>query len=70
MAPPPPDHQAQEGLRRGLPCRRVRLHHHPHVPLRPDRLHGLLQGRRAQCPRARAVVEPRGRGALVPVLQC
>merc|ERR1712058_161248 len=31
---------------RGFPQRRIRLHHHPNLPIWPDWLHGLLQGRR------------------------
>ena len=48
MAPPPPNNKAQKGLPRSLPRRRLRLHHNPHISLRPNRLHGVLQRQRAE----------------------
>lgn len=42
MAAPLTHHRAEEILQGSLPHGRIRLHHHSHVPLGPDRLHGLL----------------------------
>ncbi len=44
MASPANDNGAQEILQRSLPNRRIRLHYHPNLPIRPNRFHGLLQG--------------------------
>lgn len=49
MATPSSDHEAQERLQGSVPYRRVRLHHYSHLSFRPNRLHGLLQGRQARC---------------------
>ena len=69
MAAPAPHHPAEEGLQGDLPGGRVRLYHHPHLPLGPDRLHGLLQGRQPRCQGAPPPVDARGGGAEVPLLQ-
>ena len=69
MATPSIDHIAEEVLQGGFPCRRVRLHHYSHLPVRPDRIHGLLQRPKAKRQGATTDLEHRrGRQAL-PVLQ-
>lgn len=69
MAPPFSHRRPEEVLQGGLPRRRVRLHHHPHLSLRPDWLHGLLQGRQPQCQGAPPLLDTRGGGEAVPLLQ-
>ena len=69
MAPPAADRPAQEGLPRDLPRGRVCLHHHPDLPVGPDRLHGLHQGRQPQRARARPLVDQGGGAQAVQVLQ-
>lgn len=69
MAPPGADYQTQGRLQRSLPRGRIRLHHHPHLPVRPDRLHGVLQRRLQECQGAVAKLGPEGRGGAVSVLQ-
>ncbi len=69
MAPLGADYQTQGRLQRSLPRGRIRLHHHPHLPVRPDRLHGVLQRRLTECERAVAKLGPEGRGGALPVLQ-
>lgn len=70
MASPASDHQAQAGLQGGLPRRRVRLHHDPDLPIWPDRLHDLLQGRDAQRARAHPQLHGRAGGVAAALLQC
>lgn len=69
MAAPCPHHRAQEILQGSLPHGRIRIYHDPHLSVRPDRVHGLLQGRRQgrQSP-VEKLVAGRG-GETVPVLQ-
>ena len=68
MAPPLPNNIPKEILPRGLPHRRVRLHDHSHLPVRPDRLHGLLQGQRSGSEDAAEALERGGGGETVQVL--
>lgn len=69
MAPPLTNHRPQKILQRSLPHRRIRLHHHPDLPLRPDRLHGLLQRQGSRRENAVEGMEHRGGGEVVQVLQ-
>jgi len=69
MAPPGADYQTQDRLQRSLPRGRIRLHHHPHLPVWPDRLHGVLQRRLKERQRAVAKLGSEGRGGALSVLQ-
>jgi len=69
MAPPGANHQTQGFLQRSLPRGRIRLHHNPYIPLRPDRLHGVLQRRLKECQRAVAKLGREGRRGALSVLQ-
>jgi hypothetical protein len=69
MASPTSYHPVEEGLQDSLPKRRIRLHHNPHLSVRPDRFHGLLQGPRAQPQGAFAILGSRGGGEIVQILQ-
>jgi len=55
-------HRPDEVVQRSLPRRRVRLDHHPDLPQRPDRFHGVHQGREARCEEAGTDRERRGGG--------
>lgn len=68
MAPPLPHHRPQEVMQGSLPRCRIRLHHHPNLPLRPDRFHGLLQGCYTQRQGAPTLLVSRGGGEAVPIL--
>lgn len=69
MAASPTHHGPEEGVQRGLPSRRIRIHHDPNLSVRPDRLHGLLQGRAERCQGATPFMESRGGGEAVQILQ-
>ena len=63
------DHRPEEGVQGSLSRRRVRIHHHPHLPIRPNRLHGLLQGPQEECQGAPPLMEPGRGGEAVQILQ-
>ena len=68
MAPPVTDYKPQEAVQGGVPHGGVRVYDHPNISIGTDRIHGLLQGCRAEHQRADAQLE-RGRGGkALPVL--
>lgn len=69
MAASAVDHGSEEGVQGSLPGRRVRVHHHPDLPQRPNRLHGVLQGPEQERERATSHLDPRRGGEAVQVLQ-
>jgi hypothetical protein len=69
LAPSPTDHAAQERLQGGLPERRICLHDHSYLPIRPDRLHGLQQGCEAEPQEAPALLFTRGGKQALQILQ-
>lgn len=68
MAAPLSHHRFEAKHPRDLPRGGVRLHDDPHLPLGPDWVHGLLQGREQGRARACAQLDARGGGEIVPVL--
>lgn len=48
MAPPFAHYKSQETMQGSIRNSRVRVHDHPDIPIRSDRVHGLLQGRAAE----------------------
>src|SRR5277367_5797567 len=60
---------AQEGMPRSVPGRRICIHHHSHLPFRPDWIYGLLQRSRAKSEGTPSKLEPRGGGEVVQILQ-
>lgn len=57
MAAPFVDHEFEEAMQRGVPYCGVRVHNDPHLSIRTNWVHGVLQGCRAERERTGAQLE-------------
>ncbi len=66
---PTSNNGTQEILPRSFPDCRICLHHHSNIPVWPNWVHGLLQGRRSRCQRASSQLDPRRGRQAMQILQ-